>query len=105
MYRILGDAYYHFGQYHQAVEAFTGYLDRDHSAPRRDALYMLGLSYYQTKVYSKAAEMLGQVTTANDALTQNAYLHMGLLLPATGRKEQGTYGVRTGSRLQRQPAD
>ena len=78
MYRILGDAYYHFGQYHQAVEAFTGYLDRDHSAPRRDALYMLGLSYYQTKVYSKAAEMLGQVTTANDALTQNAYLHMGL---------------------------
>ena len=78
MYRILGDAYYHFGQYHQAVEAFTGYLDRDHSAPRRDALYMLGLSYYQTKVYSKAAEMLGQVTTTNDALTQNAYLHMGL---------------------------
>lgn len=70
MYRILGDAYYHFGQYHQAVEAFTGYLDRDHSAPRRDALYMLGLSYYQTKVYSKAAEMLGQVTTANDALTR-----------------------------------
>ena len=23
MYRILGDAYYHFGQYHQAVEAFN----------------------------------------------------------------------------------
>ena len=23
MYRILGDAYYHFGQYHQAVEAST----------------------------------------------------------------------------------
>ena len=37
MYRISGDAYYHFGQYHQAVGAFTGYLDRDHSAPRRDA--------------------------------------------------------------------
>lgn len=78
MYRILGDAYYHFGQYHQAVEAFNNYLNKDHSAPRRDALYMLGLSYYQTKVYSKAAETLGKVTTANDALTQNAYLHMGL---------------------------
>ena len=39
---------------------------------------MLGLSYYQTKVYSKAAETLGKVTTDNDALTQNAYLHMGL---------------------------
>ena len=56
MYRILGDAYYHFGQYHQAVEAFNNYLNKDRSAPRRDALYMLGLSYYQTKVYSKAAE-------------------------------------------------
>ena len=41
MYRILGDAYYHFGQYHQAVEAFNNYLNKDRSAPRRDALYML----------------------------------------------------------------
>lgn len=78
MYRILGDAYYHFGQYHQAVEAFNSYLDKDKTTPRRDALYMLGLSYYQTKVYSKAAEILGKVTTTDDALTQNAYLHMGL---------------------------
>ena len=37
MYRILGDAYYHFGQYHQAVEAFNNYLNKDRSAPRRDA--------------------------------------------------------------------
>ena len=78
MYRILGDAYYHFGQYQQAIEAFNNYLDRDQSAPRRDALYMLGLSYYQTKVYTKAVETLGKVTTTNDALTQNANLHMGL---------------------------
>lgn len=78
MHRILGDAYYHFGQYHKAMQEFNDYLSKGTSAPRRDALYMLGLSYYQTKVYSKAAETLGQVTTANDALTQNAYLHMGL---------------------------
>lgn len=77
MYRILGDASYHFGKYHEAINAFTNYIDRD-ASPRRDALYMLGLSYYQTQVYSKAAATLGQVTTENDALTQNAYLHMGL---------------------------
>ncbi len=53
-------------------------LSERECCPRRDALYMLGLSYYQTKVYSKAAETLGEVTTDNDALTQNAYLHMGL---------------------------
>lgn len=77
MYRILGDAYYHLKDYHKAVAAFTNYLERD-SHPRRDALYMLGLSYFQTGVYSQAAATLGEVTTANDALTQNAYLHMGL---------------------------
>ena len=77
MYRILGDASYHFRKYHEAINAFERYLERD-ASPRRDALYMLGLSYFQTGVYSKAAETLGEVTGANDALTQNAYLHMGL---------------------------
>ena len=77
MYRILGDASYHFCKYHEAINAFEIYLERD-ASPRRDALYMLGLSYFQTGVYSKAAETLGEVTGTNDALTQNAYLHMGL---------------------------
>ena len=77
MYRILGDASYHFRKYHEAINAFESYLERD-ASPRRDSLYMLGLSYFQTGVYSKAAETLGEVTGANDALTQNAYLHMGL---------------------------
>ena len=39
---------------------------------------MLGLSYFQTGLYAKAAETLGETATTNDALTQNAYLHMGL---------------------------
>lgn len=78
MYRILGDVYYHYKQFHRATEAFSQYVSRLKTAPRRDALYMMGLSYYQTQVYSKAAECLGQVTTLQDALAQNAYLHMGL---------------------------
>ena len=36
------------------------------------------MSYYQTGVYSQVPVILGEVTTDNDALTQNAYLHMGL---------------------------
>ena len=79
MYRVLGDADYHFGKYHEAMEAFEKYLENNkEAAPRRDALYMLGLSYYNCGVYSKAANTLGEVTAENDALAQNAYLHMGL---------------------------
>ena len=48
------------------------------AAHRRDALYMLGMSYYQCGVYSQVPSVLGRVTAENDALSQNAYLHMGL---------------------------
>lgn len=77
MHRILGEVYYYSGEYHKAANAFEGYLNTE-TAPRRDALYMLGLSYYRTNVFSKAASTLGEVVMENDALTQNAYLHMGL---------------------------
>lgn len=78
MHRISGDAYYHLGQYQRATEAFGLYLNRHPDTPRRDALYRLGISYYQTGVYSKAAEALGRATGTDDALTQNANLHLGL---------------------------
>lgn len=89
MYRILGSAFYHFQQYQQAVPAFEYYLKA--TAPqayRRDAMYMLGLAYYQVQVYPQAAETLGRATTVADALTQNAYLHMGLSYLQMGEKNK-----------------
>ncbi len=79
MHRIQGTADYRFGRYQEAVKAFNRYL-KENAEPvrRRDALYMLGMSYYQTGVYSQVPVVLGEVTTAKDALAQNAYLHMGL---------------------------
>lgn len=79
MYRVQGTADYHFGKYHEAIKAFEKYLENNaESAHRRDALYMLGMSCYQTGVYSQVPVILGEVTTEKDALAQNAYLHMGL---------------------------
>lgn len=79
MYRIQGTADYHFGKYHEAIKAFEKYLKNNvESTHRRDALYMLGMSCYHTGVYSQVPVILGEVTTSPDALTQNAYLHMGL---------------------------
>lgn len=79
MYRVQGTADYHFSKYHEAIKAFEKYLENNaESSHRRDALYMLGMSCYQTGVYSQVPVILGEVTTEKDALTQNAYLHMGL---------------------------
>lgn len=87
MYRVLGTAQYHFGKYHEAMASFENYL-KSNSEPdqRRDALYMLGMSYYQCGVYSKVPTTLGEVTVQNDALSQNAYLHMGLAYLQLGDK-------------------
>lgn len=77
MERILGEASFGLNYYQAAIGPFEKYclsVDR----PQRKALYELGMSYYYTGVYSKAAETLGETTSVSDAMAQNAYLHMGL---------------------------
>lgn len=77
MKRIAGEAAYGMKDYMQAVQNLEVYCSEVKN-PDRKALYELGMSYAQIGVYSKAAARLGKVTTTQDALTQNAYLHMGL---------------------------
>ncbi len=77
MLRILGSALYHLKQYHAATDNLQAYID-EAVHPQRNALYLLGMSYFQTQVYSRAAIYLEKATTQKDALTQNAYLHCGL---------------------------
>lgn len=101
MYRVIGTANYHFGKYHEAMNAFKTYLEQNgESAPdRRDALYMLGMSCYQCGAYSQAADYLGRVTIEDDALSQNAYLHTGLsyLQLADKPKARMAFGLASAS--------
>ena len=77
MKRIQGQARYGMKDYLSAVTFLEEYADGV-AAPQRKALYELGLSHYQTGAFSKVAEVLGKTTTESDALSQNAFLHMGL---------------------------
>lgn len=77
MERILGESEYFMGQYRKAAEPLQKYTSSV-ANPRRNVLYELGMCYFHMGVYSQATELLGRTTTVNDALTQNAYLHMGL---------------------------
>ena len=74
MYRIIGSVYYHTSKYHEAMKAFG----QEGASNRRDARYMYGLSCYHCSVYTQVPVLLGSITQENDALSQNAYLHMGL---------------------------
>lgn len=77
MERVLGEAYFGLNNYQEAIVPLERYQVAV-PRPQRKALYELGMSYYYTGVYSKAADILGETTSVNDALSQNAYLHMGL---------------------------
>ena len=77
MLRIQGEAHYGLKNYLDASTSLEAYVAST-SSPQRKALYELGLSHYHMESYSKAVEAFGRVTTIEDALSQNAYLHMGL---------------------------
>lgn len=78
MRRICGEACYGLKQYAAAIDYLSAYRSETEEHAERNSLYKLGMSFFYTGVYSEAAAALGEVTTVQDALTQNAYLHMGL---------------------------
>lgn len=78
MKRICGEACYGLKQYAAAIDYLSVYRSETEEHAERNSLYKLGMSFFYTGVYSEAAAALGEVTTVQDALTQNAYLHMGL---------------------------
>ena len=87
MHRIIGAAAYQQSNFPEAMAQLESYTSATES-PRRDALYMLGLSYFRNQVFSKVPATLSQVTTEDDALSQNANLHNGLAYLQLGEKNR-----------------
>ena len=77
MKRIAGEAAYGMKDYADAISSLEAYRIET-QVPERKAMYKLGMAYFYTGVYSKAAGRLGAATGVKDALAQNASLHMGL---------------------------
>ena len=77
MKRIQGEARYGLKDYLNSVPSLEAYVAGT-PAPLRNALYKLGMGYYHTGAFTKSVEALGEAAIERDALSQNAYLHMGL---------------------------
>ncbi len=76
IHRILGEIYYIDGDYKNAALHLAAYQDGE-SKPLRADIYELGVSYYQIGEYTKSIAALQKVTSIEDEMTENAYLHIG----------------------------
>ncbi len=76
IYRIAGEIAYRKHDYTKAISYLKSYEKLFPQVLRND-MYLLGLSYFQTKDYSNAVQYLSKATTEKDEITENAYLHLG----------------------------
>ena len=77
MIRIQGEALYGQKRYLQAAVVLEDYL-AGADQPKREVLYQLGMSHFNTGEHLRAPELFAMVSDGDDAITQSAQLHAGL---------------------------
>ena len=76
VYRIAGEMAYMNGDYARAITYLRNY-EKLYPQVLRNDMYLLGMSYFQSKDYINAVQYLSKSTTEKDEMTENAYLHLG----------------------------
>ena len=87
MTRILGEALYGQKRYLQAAVILEEYLAAAEN-PKREVLYQLGMSHFNTKEHLRAPELFAMVSDGDDAIAQSAQLHAGLSYLALNDKNK-----------------
>lgn len=77
LHRIVGESHFMLGNDLQANNHLQKYIDSS-PIPERSALYMSGLLAYKEGNYENAIAYLSRTVETDDAMSQNAYLHIGL---------------------------
>lgn len=77
--RIAGESLYHLDRFDEAVPHIRAYVDAT-IEPQPTALYILGVSEYNSGEYANAVQTLRRVCDSPSAMGQNAYLYIGQAL-------------------------
>jgi TolA-binding protein len=96
--KILGDSYFHLGQYENALPFMEAYFDATKLQTREES-YVLGYSYHYTGSYFKAAPLLEKASKGDDELAQNAYYHLADCYIKINEKEKAKMAYDAASKL------
>lgn len=75
--RMVGESFYHKGDYTQARTYLQRYFDSPEGDIYRTAAYTMGVLDYRDGNYAKVAEEMAIATDESDALAQSAWLYLG----------------------------
>ena len=108
--RIEGEALYDLGDLDEAKAKLEQYIAPSNSpkgedtaaskgeSAKRTALYKLGMCYFKSKEYAKAADLFSRSAgVEEDALAKNAWLHAGTAYINTGNKKQASMAFQQAS--------
>ncbi len=88
MQRIRGEAYYDQKNYTKVIEPLGQYV-YGVEAPKRTALYKLGMAYMETHEYAKAAPLLSRSADIyTDEMAQSSWLNAGICYVFSQNKRQ-----------------
>jgi len=102
--RLTGDAYFHKGEYKNALKYFNKYLDAKPSSVSPVDNYGIAFSHYKNGDYTQAIKYFQSVATSQDSLSQNAYYHLGDCYIKTNQKRFAFNSFNSAFKLKTDPA-
>ena len=102
--RLTADAYFHKGDYKNAVAYFNRYFDTRPSNVSPVDNYEMAFANYQSGNYPQAVKYFQLVAVGQDSLSQNAFYHLGDCYLKTNQKRFAFNAFNSAYRIKADPA-
>lgn len=99
--RLIGEAYYHQGDYAKALPMLNLYFEKSAQSPDQDGAYLLAYSYYKENKLDTASNYFLRVVSLNpkNELAQSALYHLGYCYAKEGKKKFAMDAFRNASQI------
>ncbi len=101
--RITGESYIQLNLYEESIPFLEKYIKTGSNVSKEDK-YDLAYAYYKTGKYDKAADLFGQITGTETALSQNAFYHLADCQIRLNDKNKARMAFSAASKMSFDPA-